>query len=163
MIEYITVSQFAELRGISKQAVYKQLNNQLKNFVVIVNGKKHISAKALTEDELTKVEQPKVENSTENSTDFDNQSTENSTSSTPQNDVVSAAVAALSEQLKEKDKQIAALLETVNNLQTQNAVLTTIIQQEQVLHAADKPHLLERINGDEDTPKKKRRFLWWKK
>ena len=29
--EYLTVAEYAEIKGISKQAVYKQLNNKLNN------------------------------------------------------------------------------------------------------------------------------------
>lgn len=40
--EFFTVSEFAELVGVSRQAVYKQLNNKLKPFVNLVDNKKYI-------------------------------------------------------------------------------------------------------------------------
>ena len=38
--EYITVSEYAEIKGISQQAVYKQLKNKLKPFLIMVESKK---------------------------------------------------------------------------------------------------------------------------
>ena len=45
--EFYTVSEFAEIVGISRQAVYKKLNNQFKPFVNVIKGKKYLSHKAL--------------------------------------------------------------------------------------------------------------------
>ena len=45
----LTVQQFADAVGISKQAVYKGVNNQLKPFVREVNGQKMIHRVALQE------------------------------------------------------------------------------------------------------------------
>ena len=40
--DYITVSKYAEIKGISKQAVYKRLNNQLKDSLIMVDKQKCI-------------------------------------------------------------------------------------------------------------------------
>jgi predicted DNA-binding protein YlxM (UPF0122 family) len=45
--EYLTVNEFAEAAGLSRQAVYKKLNNQLTLFVKVVNNKKMIEKSAL--------------------------------------------------------------------------------------------------------------------
>ena len=59
--EYITVSQYAEIKGISKQAVYKRLNNTLQPFLIVVESRKYIHINALTAEEQARlfgVEQP---------------------------------------------------------------------------------------------------------
>lgn len=47
--EYISVSDFADRVGCSKQAVYQQLNKRLKPYVKVIDGKKTINSKALRE------------------------------------------------------------------------------------------------------------------
>lgn len=45
--EYISIKEFAELAGVSQQAIYKQLNNKLKTYLKIVDGKKTLEKSAL--------------------------------------------------------------------------------------------------------------------
>lgn len=45
--ELLTVKEFAELAGKSKQAIYKQLDNRLKGFVQVVDNKKMLESRAL--------------------------------------------------------------------------------------------------------------------
>lgn len=47
-MEYITVKEFAELCGISQQAVYKQLNTRLRDYTKEVEGKKCIDRSAIS-------------------------------------------------------------------------------------------------------------------
>ena len=56
--ELLTVQQFADAAGISKQAVYKAINNQLKPFVQLVDGQKMLQCKALQEIYGIAVDQP---------------------------------------------------------------------------------------------------------
>lgn len=53
---YVTIAQYAVLKGVSRQAVYRQLNNKLKEFVNVVDGKKVLSTNALTEEERAQVD-----------------------------------------------------------------------------------------------------------
>ena len=48
-IEYLTVADFAKRAGVTKQAVYKRLNNQLKKYVIEENGRKLIKSTALND------------------------------------------------------------------------------------------------------------------
>ena len=79
-IEYLTVAEFADAVGISKQAVYKQLNNQLKGRFKLV-GKRKMIEKSATALFLKNEDN-------QNFNQLNNQ---------------------LNEQLKEKDAQIAQL------------------------------------------------------
>lgn len=45
--EYISIKEFAELAGVSQQAIYKQLNNKLKSYLKVVDGKKTLDKSAL--------------------------------------------------------------------------------------------------------------------
>ena len=47
MNEYLTVKEFAAAAEISQQAVYKQLNGRLKNYVVLKGNQKLISSEAI--------------------------------------------------------------------------------------------------------------------
>lgn len=141
--EYISVSQYAKAKGISKQAVYKQLNGKLKEFVIVVESKKCLSLSALTEEErqkLTQVEQ-RVEQQLFNEIQL-----------------------LLEEQIAEKDKLIQSLLGQVESLQRQNETLTENIQKQnetltellrnsQVLLAVEKKEQL--VEGKEENKKKR--------
>lgn len=119
---YITVSQYAAAKGITKQAVYKRLNNSLKQFLIVVDGKKYIDRAALGEEEkqkLNEVEQPLEQ---------------------PFNNHFQPL---LESQIAEKDKVIESLLRQIENLQEQNSKLTDLLRNEQVLLAAEKKLYLE--------------------
>lgn len=123
---YITISQYATIKGITKQAVYKQLNNKLKPFLIVFNGKKCLDLAVLTEYERKKfneVEQPFEQ-------PFNNQSQPFYES-----------------QIAEKDKVIESLLRQVENLQEQNSRLTELLHNSQVLLGAEKKLLLEQETG----------------
>lgn len=83
--EYLSVKQFSERAGVSSQAVYKQLNNKLKKFKKVENGKTYVNIMGLScfvSTNSTNVEQP-----------------------------VEQMIELLKEQLKAKDEQIRALNE----------------------------------------------------
>ena len=46
--EYISVSQFVKLAGVSPQYVYQQFNKSLKPFQQVVKGKKLVNINALS-------------------------------------------------------------------------------------------------------------------
>ena len=46
--EYLSVKQFSECAGVSSQAVYKQLNNKLKKFKKVENGKTYVNIRGLS-------------------------------------------------------------------------------------------------------------------
>ena len=58
--ELLSIKQFAEAVGQTQQAIYRQLNRRLKNYVVLESGKKYIKAEAVgmyTEQEYINAEQ----------------------------------------------------------------------------------------------------------
>lgn len=122
--EYLTIAEYAEIKGISKQAVYKQLNNKLKDYVEIVENKKCLKISVLEENiqpHSTKVEQPIQPVSTE---------------------VEQPIQPVWEAQLKEKDKTIDSLLRQIEALQKQNDRLTDLLQNSQMLLAVEKQQLI---------------------
>lgn len=137
--EYLSVSQYAELKGISKQAVYKQLNNKLKPFLIVVDGKKYIDKAVLTEGDNPQLnnQQPTVEQQVEQ----------------PATNQIQLL---LEQQLAEKDTTIQSLLRQIENLQEQNSKLTDLLHNSQVLLAVEKKVYLEQEN---ETTKEKKGFF----
>lgn len=122
----ITVSEYAAAKGISKQAVYKQLNAKLKEYLVEVDGKKYLKISVLSAaeaDRLNEVEQPIEQPFNQPSTN--------------------SIQPILEAQLAEKDKTIESLLKQIEKLQEQNGKLTDLLQNSQVLLAAEKKLYLE--------------------
>ena len=147
--EYLTVAEYAEIKGISKQAVYKQLNNKLNNYVETVEGKKCLKISILEENiqpSSTKVEQPIQPVSTE----------------------VEQPIQPFWEaQIKEKDKTIDSLLRQIEALQEQNTRLTELLHNSQVLLAVEKHALIQEQASthteepqDKPTEQKKRGFIY---
>lgn len=125
--DLISISDYADLKGISKQAVYKQLNNRLKPFLIVVDNHKFISVSALSQEEQTKLKeveqpsqplQPQVEQPSQPSPTF------------------------FEQQIVEKDKQIESLLRQIETLQGQNTELTNLLKNSQVLLAQQNQLLL---------------------
>lgn len=121
-IDKISISEYAKIKGISKQAVYKRLNNKLKDFVKVEDGKKYISAEALTAEELERLTE--VEQQVEQELNNQNQPF-------------------WEKQIEEKDRVIQGLMQQIENLQEQNKSLTDLLKSNQILFAADKKFLLE--------------------
>ena len=123
--DYITISQYAEIKGISKQAVYKKLNNQLKDSLILIDNKKCLKIEVLDEverQELNQVEQPlnQVEQ--------------------PLNNQFKPL---FEKELEEKNNTIKSLLKQIETLQEQNSRLTELLGNSQYLLAAEQKIALE--------------------
>ena len=136
--DYISVKEFAQRTGVSKQAIYQQLNKRLKDYVRVFDGKKCIEESALElflqNDENTKKQ------SSDKSIEREKDSIESEADK--ENSIENELIEMLKKQLEEKDKQIADLNKA-------------LIQQQQ-LHAMDKQRILE-LEDKRSIPEKK----WW--
>lgn len=149
--EYITISEYAEIKGISKQAVYKQLNNKLKPFLIMVESKKCLKIEVLNEVEkqsLNQVKQPGEQ---------------------PFNNQIQPVLMA---ELEEKNKTIESLLRQVESLTEQNSKLTELLHNSQYLLAAEQKHKLSieqettataPAETEQPTEKKKGLFSFFKR
>lgn len=125
--EYLSVKQFSERAGVSSQAVYKQLNNKLKKFKKVENGKTYVNIRGLSCFVAT------------NSTNVVQ----------PVEQPVELMIELLKEQLKAKDEQIRALNEqlkakdeTLKNAMriTENTQILLKNQQEKSMPAIEEKH-----------------------
>lgn len=129
MSKYVSVKEFARQAGVSAQAVYKQLDNKLKNYWQVENGKKVISLEGLS-----------VFSSPASSTNKENNDT-------------TKMVQMLFDQLEKKDEQIAALQEALKNAQQladQAQRLQLATEQQMALLQAPKRRWWQRKKDDEE-------------
>lgn len=142
--KYISISEYATIKGISKQAVYKQLNNKLKNFVVMVENKKMLDIAVLTAEELNQIEQPLNQHFNHVEQPADNH-----------------LLLLLEKQIEEKDNTIKSLLAQIESLQEQNGKLTDLLNNSQILLGMEKKQQL--LEQDNQKPKRKSIFNLFKK
>lgn len=133
--EYISVSDFADRAGCSKQAVYQQLNKKLKPYVKVIDGKKTINSKALREVYGKEI-QPESQ----------------SVVKEVDQELNKELIAELRDQLAKKDQEIEKLLRMLEREQAQVAIAQSQIQQIQ-----DKQHqdTAEKKEEPEKEPEKK--------
>lgn len=115
-IAYLTVQEFAERAGVSNQAVYERIRKDLEPYVVKQGGRKMISAEALAfvgnnqaEKQVEQVNQVELLENQLNQ--VENQSSNQSNSQVEQSSLLEYLIEEnerLREEIKQKDKQIAA-------------------------------------------------------
>lgn len=134
---YILVSKFAEKAGVSRQAIYSQLDRKLKKYVKEVDGIKYIDKYALIEVYGIS-EHDDVDNCTcqADNQNVDNTDKHSDTSINALKDVIETLTA----QLKEKDKQIDSLLK----LQDQQQQLTLVQTKQLEEFEPEKKHFFQK-------------------
>lgn len=108
MTEYITIQDFANKSGLSRQTVYRKLDNEWNKYYKEENGKKLISVEALAE--------------------LDNKKSCNDDTTKNVLEVLKYTIENLSQQLQTKDEQIKSLTEALKTEQN-------ISSQAHLLHA----------------------------
>ena len=138
--EYLTVAEYAEIKGISKQTVYNQLKKDLKDYLIVIEGKKCIKSDVF--NLFHSSSNPKIE------TDFQ--------------DFQPKIETILKAQIEDKDRLIERLLEQADTLQAQNASLTEqigklteLLNNSQVLLAVEKNRYIE-----QETQKKEKKGIF---
>lgn len=134
--QYITVAEYAEMFGISTQAVYKRMKKQLQPFVVVIGKVKYIDISGLQDNPQPATEQPCNQ--------------PNQPTNQPRNQPLQPL---LEQELAEKNKQIESLLRQIDTLTQQNSNLTELLRNSQVLLAAEKKIFIGQ--GETQEPKKK--------
>ena len=127
-IEFLSIKDFAEAAGKTQQAIYKRIANtadDLQQFIKVIDGKKCISAAALTsiyniplKQEPQPQEQPKEESS------------------------MGKVVDILKEQIEAQRKDIAEKNDLINNLSLQLENALKLVSQEQQLNYANTQKIL---------------------
>lgn len=124
-----SIKEFAELVGVSRQSIYKSLNqtdSQLVNYMTTIDNQKRIRESALYDIYGIKNSQP---NSQPESTKFTDDIIE----------ILKSQIELYKTQLEQKDKQIEQLQKLLEN--------------EQKLNLANNPKLLEVVQGGENHDK----------
>ena len=135
-LDYMTIQQFAELVGTSKQNIYNQTKGRLEKYTVIVNGRLHI-LKAAADDYYSEQPQPIPLNSeqsilssennpkqpNENPRQFETtkQNQPNSSGLNSENSAensISDIIELLKQELAAKDEQLAAKDKQIDELHT---------------------------------------------
>lgn len=138
----LTIKEVAEKVGVSQQAIYKQLNNKLNNYVEIVENKKMLNFKVLEEVYNIKVEQPIQPNVQPNIEQLYKE----------QIDILKEQIDSLKEQINQKDKEIERLHQEIERLHQEfNKALQIFDQQKLQLLTYQKP-------GEEQEEKKQSIF-----
>lgn len=134
----LTVSEFAEVVGVSRQRIYKMLketDNQLHNYVNVVNGKKYIEITACRKlfgvTEFIETDNEAVNLSTQTDNDTVNQ---NNNADNPD---YNAVIEILREQLQVKDQQLAEL----HKLLSQQQQITFDLQRKLELLSEPEPEI----------------------
>lgn len=145
---YISIAEFAERAGVSKQAVYQRLNKSLKKYVKIEKGKKSIDIKALEDlygkggcSSLEQVFQGK------------SQGVEQGNEEEKEVQLINKLIDTLQEELKQKDEQLSEKDRQIKELHN-------LLDQQQQLAAMDRKKILEledKLAQEAEAPQKK----WW--
>jgi chromosome segregation ATPase len=105
--EYLTIAAFAAKAGVTKQAIYKRLNNQLSKYLKVVDNHKYIHISAL-ELYNKQTEEPTVDQPNQPKVDQVKQQL---------NDLLKEELTQKNRQIEELNKQIAELHQLLNQAQ----------------------------------------------
>ncbi len=112
--EYLTIKEFADLKGVSVSSVYKRLKTTLQPYVEEVEKKKVLNIKVLEYEGLKPL----------------NEEVEEVSTSTPQPSSTPSSTLFLERQIEEKDKQIEFLNNQIKELQESNKKKDDYIQEQ---------------------------------
>ena len=137
----LTVSQFSKLIKQTPQAVYKQFNNKLKDYVVTVDGKKMVKPEAVrlyeVETDSKQVDEPTEESLT----------------------TVNKLIEMLQEELKNKESVINSLTKQLEIKDKQIDDYSKRLQEAHSLHLVDKKDDVLQIMDNKDQTQKKESLL----
>ena len=145
MSDYLTIKEFAEKVGVSQQAIYKQVERKLKNYVKLVDNQKMIDIKALQEVYDIGVEQPIQPNI---------EPVEQPIQSSSQQIIDRLLFDMLQEELRKKNEQIENLQQIIkeNELKYHESLMQSQqnLEREQQLHLLSKQRILELESKQEE-------------
>lgn len=137
--EYITIAEFAEKAGVSKQAIYQRLNKGLKEYFKVIDGVKMLNISAL-EELYGKEPEQGIEQEIDKDSKVNSQENQ---------DVIKA----LLEQLRAKDQQIADLNERLADEQKSHGRTQMLL--------VEKEHQLQMIEDQRKEEENEHKTKWW--
>jgi DNA-binding transcriptional MerR regulator len=130
--ELLTIAEFAELAGVSRQSIYKQMSTRLSKYCKLIDNRKMIEYRALSEVFGVSVEQPSQPKN-DNSVNLDVNPSE------PFEEIIEM----LRNELEVKNRQITTLQEQNIQLTETIAKMSDSLQAAQALHAGTIQQQLE--------------------
>ena len=165
--EVISIKEFAKRAGVSKQAIYSQLESRLQPYVVNLNNQKMIKIEALEKFYSSQVEQ---------SSQSSFNQVEQPKPQEQEKDSIDKVLEVLARQLEEKDRQIEQLnkhLEGAYKVIEQQSIL---LDQQQKLNLIDKKEDIKEMaatanatpaapmeEAEQEQPPKKKWFKFFSK
>lgn len=130
---YISIADYAKLRGVSVAAVYKRLDGTLKQYYKEIDGKKFLSVEVLAAEGIKPVENG-IKPGLNTQEAQDTPGAEEAKAAPGSQDTTPAAflvaLEALERQLSEKDRQISRLQEEAAELRQEAAAKDKFIQEQ---------------------------------
>ena len=130
--DLLTITEFAEIAGVSRQTVYRQLSTRLSKYCKLIDNRKMIEYRALSEVFGVSVEQPSQPEN-DNSVNHD----------VNQNKPLETIIEMLRNELEIKNRQIATLQDQNIQLTTALSKMSDSLQVAQALHAGTIQQQLE--------------------
>ena len=145
---YLTVREFATRAGVSNQAIYKQVVNQLSTYVIVVDNQKFIDETALSEVYKIEVDNQvgNFDNQVDNQIDNGKTSLNGTDQEQEQNDISRELIEMLKEEIKKKDQQIEKLQASIEKAYSQ---IADMAQKAQYITAADKTEKIMQQQPDQ--------------
>ena len=147
MSEYISVKDYAMLKGISKSAVYKKLSTTLQPYVEVVEGKKMLKIQCLTESELKRYSTNSGKVFNPNSTILEEQlraKDKQIESLQEQIKELNIAMATKDEHIMKQSTKLTQLIEQSNKLQENNQILIGMVNDTKAIESSTPPPSTER-------------------
>lgn len=163
--EYLTIAEFAKRVNVSKQAVYQQLDKKLKPYLIVIDGKKRLNIKAISEvyDKQSEEIDKEVEQEENNQLI----------------DILTNQLIEKDKQLTEKDKQIDGLIKSLSLAQMQLTEVSHRLQEltdksheepdqeepetQQDVAENSKDQRIQELEQEIEKLEAERKLPWWKK
>lgn len=148
--ELLTIAKFAELAGVSRQSIYKQMSTRLSKYCKLIDNRKMIEYRALSEVFGVSVEQPSQPKN-------DNSVNPDVNPSEPFEEIIEM----LRNELEVKNRQITTLQEQNIQLTETIAKMSDSLQAAQALHAGTIQQQLEGpVEPQSAAPKPTKSGFW---
>lgn len=158
--EYIGIAEFAKRVKVSKQAIYQQLDKKLKPYLIVIDGKKKLNIKAMSEV----YDKQREEIDKEVVQEENNKLIE----------VLTQQLMEKDKQLNERDNQINSLIKNLSVAQMQLTEVSHRLQeledksgekpdQEQDVAEDSKDWRIQELEKEIERLEAERKLPWWKK
>ena len=162
--EYLTIAEFAKRVNVSKQAVYQQLDKKLKPYLIVIDGKKKLNIKAISEvyDKQSEEIDKEVEQEENNKLI----------------DILTQQLMEKDKQLTERDNQINGLIKSLSLAQMQLTEVSHRLQEltdksheepnqeeekQQDVAEDSKDQRIKELEQEIEKLESERKLPWWKK